>query len=33
MNVSLGTKIKKIKIDIWCKIILQLKANLDCNWP
>ena len=27
MYESLNTKIKKIKIDIWCKIRLQLEAN------
>ena len=29
MNESLDTKIKKIKMDTQCKIILQLKAYLD----
>ena len=27
MHESLDTKIKKIEMDIWCKIRLQLEAN------
>jgi len=29
MNGLVGTKIKKIKMDTWHKIWLQLEANLD----
>ena len=32
MNISLDTKIKKIKMDTWHNIILQLEANLNLIW-